>query len=497
VTRRVLYLVHGMPPEEFTGTPLVAHGYATSVPEHGWDATVVYAHSEVSQWGNQNGRTRASQEPFRRIPVPPTHRVGYADWAIQAASSSWDGAGEDGRLFAGILDDVRPDLLHVVDNVLLPLAWPEMASARGIPVVRTVSCAEDLCALIAPVSACSGPEGYCTAPITPEHCAACVTNQMTGAWGPAIPCGGLTEESVAGAPVAEQCDGDTLATLMLSGRRQRLLRMLERKRSRAEFQFRSVFDRTLFSTSTFRRFFEETLPLDPSRVRVVTMGMDRSGWPDEPAWRDRSHEGPVVFSLAAIFDPAKGQGTVAEAFMRPELLNRHDYRLELLGAGQAEVVDDLLAANSNVSVHGPYRPEELPRLLSRADVGLSTSRFETFHRVTREYLLAGLPVVANPTFGISNLIRDEVNGLLYSYRDPSSLSRAVTRLVDDSALREKLTRGARETDVRSVEEEVRELVAVYEELLAERPIASPEGRDEPKAASTAELTRRIKESVDP
>src|SRR5664280_298435 len=130
------------------------------------------------------------------------------------------------QAFGDLLDRVAPDLVHVVNNVHLPLDWPEVAAARGIPVVRSVTCAEDLCGMIAPVSPRSGPDGYCIPPLTPEHCARCLANAPDSAnW--------------AGVPDA-----------------------LARKRARSVFQFGAVFARIIFATPGFRHYFEQTLPLD-------------------------------------------------------------------------------------------------------------------------------------------------------------------------------------------------------------------------------------------
>ena len=88
--------------------------------------------------------------------------------------------------------------------------------------------------------------------------------------------------------------------------------------------------------------------------------------------------------------------------------------------------------------------------------------------MTREYLLAGLPVIANPTFGIRDLIRHGENGLLYEHARPSSLADAVLALLDDPALEARLAEGAQATPVRGAEEELDELAGLYEALVGQR-----------------------------
>src|SRR5579875_2758571 len=238
---KILYLVHGLPPEEYTGTPLVAYGYATAV-------------------ASDPRRARAPGERFFRVAVPPTPYLG-SYWSIEAPSAPRRPEGPVASAFRRLLRSIAPDLVHVVDNVHLPLDWPEIAAAAGIPVVRTVSCAEDLCGLVAPVSPCSGPAGYCAAPITVEHCADCIAALLPGEWGP------LPERTMPGA-------GDGPGSSIGAQRRAVLLGKLRAKRARARGQFRALFDRIVFSTPGWRAYFEATLPLDPRRVRVIEMGID-------------------------------------------------------------------------------------------------------------------------------------------------------------------------------------------------------------------------------
>jgi glycosyltransferase involved in cell wall biosynthesis len=433
-SRRVLYLVHALPPADNTGTPLVTHGYARTAQRLGWRATVVSADPALASWDDHRRSTDPSG--FARYEVPA---VQYGTWALAAASAPSGPDAPSTLFFARLLRQVAPDLVHVVDNVHLPLDWPELAASSGIPVIRTVSAPEDICALVGPVSPLSGPLGFCQAPLTPEFCARCYA-AVVGASGP---------------PDGPGPDVPALVDQLVA------------KRARAELQFGSVFDRIVFTTPGFRRYFEATIPLDPGRVRLIDMGLDVERW-QPPAVRPPDVPGaPVVFALAGSLHPARGQQDAVQAFGRPALLARDDYRLHIMGNGDESLVAPLLERNHNVRLLGAFGPADFPELLAQAHVGVSTSLFETFHRVTREYLLAGLPVVANPTFGIEHLIEDGVNGLLYDRTDPDGLANAVCRLLDDRALLERLARGARETarGISSVEHEMEQLVALYDEVV--------------------------------
>lgn len=94
-------------------------------------------------------------------------------------------------------------------------------------------------------------------------------------------------------------------------------------------------------------------------------------------------------------------------------------------------------------------------------MGLAPSRFETFHRVTREYLAAGLAVIGSTAFGIPDAVRDGVNGLIFAAGDAVGLRKAVVSVLEDRELLDQLRAGARQSSVRSAEDEVEELLEQY------------------------------------
>ena len=119
-----------------------------------------------------------------------------------------------------------------------------------------------------------------------------------------------------------------------------------------------------------------------------------------------------------------------------------------------------------------FPAEQLPAILHAADVGLSPSRFETFHRVTREYLSAGLPVIGSTAFGIPDVVRSGENGILFEPGDVEEFRRAVLSVLDDRAYLARLTAGARATRIRTKAEEIDDLAAEYNAI-----VSTPAGAD--------------------
>jgi glycosyltransferase involved in cell wall biosynthesis len=81
---------------------------------------------------------------------------------------------------------------------------------------------------------------------------------------------------------------------------------------------------------------------------------------------------------------------------------------------------------------------EVWQLHDRADVVLVPSRFEPFGNVAVEGMLAGRPVIASDTQGLTEIVEDGVSGLVVPSGDPVALADAVARLVQDWPLARRL-----------------------------------------------------------
>jgi glycosyltransferase involved in cell wall biosynthesis len=440
---RVLLVAHGLPPDEYTGTPLTTYGYARGLAARGHDVTVLHATPTGGSW--LATPERRVDESFARVAVPRVVDGMRPDleWSITAASRApraWSRASQ-----ARLLRALEPDVVHIVNNVHLPLELPEVAASLGIPVVRSVTGGEDLCGLVIPLSPADPGPGPCAPPLSAEVCSRCLRHAL----------------DVIG-PIDVELPAERLSVLMAQ------------KRRRAAHQFHDAFASVVFPSHRFRRYFEATLPLDPARTRVVPMGLELDVWGGDAIARERpprparAGDGPVVFAVAATLDPAKGIPAIVDAFSSAALASRDDWRLRFHGEGDRELLAPL-ADDARVEVLGAYAADDLPNLLAAADLGISATRFETFHRVTHEYLLAGLPVIGTPVGSIPEVVRDGVNGRLLAGSDAGELARAVLELLDDRSLLARLTEGARTTPVRSVADELDDLLEEYDRVAATLP----------------------------
>ena len=124
-----------------------------------------------------------------------------------------------------------------------------------------------------------------------------------------------------------------------------------------------------------------------------------------------------------------------------------------------------------VSYHGPYTGDDLPQIMSHADVGIVPSRADNYGLVVREFLYAGVPVIASALAGISEIVRDGQNGLLFRPNDTASLAEKITLLTRQPALLKSLRQGI--TPIRMLGEDAADLETLYREAVQKDAAAHP------------------------
>ena len=180
----------------------------------------------------------------------------------------------------------------------------------------------------------------------------------------------------------------------------------------------------------------------PGISRVYAEG-DRAGFRARYGLEAASPVIAVVGNLTA----GRGQDTAVRALavIRERLPGA---QLVIAGLPHPRPIDEAFAASVHdlASELGVERSvvftgfvERVADVYAAADVVVNPARFdEPFGRVALEALTAGRPVVASAVGGIPEVLRDGRDALLVPSDDPVALAEAVSRLVEDPALRDRL-----------------------------------------------------------
>ncbi len=137
-------------------------------------------------------------------------------------------------------------------------------------------------------------------------------------------------------------------------------------------------------------------------------------------------------------------------------------------AGGGVLEGDLASAASTLGVGDKVRflgeRDDVPLLLSRADIMVNSSAWEGLPITILEAMAAGVPIVATDVGGTAKVISGDDCGLVVPSKDPESLAAAILKLAETPELREQLSSRARQIYRRryTAEQMTRETEALYD-----------------------------------
>ena len=169
--------------------------------------------------------------------------------------------------------------------------------------------------------------------------------------------------------------------------------------------------------------------------------------------RSRAWSEPFTFGYIGTHIPAKGVNHLIEAFGRVS----GNPKLRIWGRDRGAETEGLKmlsrglpdSAGSRVEWMGEYRNQDIVSdVFDHCDVIVVPSIWaENSPLVIHEALQARVPVITADHGGMAEYVHHEGNGLLFAHRDPRSLSQQMQRLADDPQLARRLgERGYMQSD---------------------------------------------------
>lgn len=236
-------------------------------------------------------------------------------------------------------------------------------------------------------------------------------------------------------------------------------------------------DRAIAVSGSTRDFLVQRRHVPPEKVRLIWNGAPL----DEFAPVDRRvssrlraelglPEQALVVGSVARLSEQKGHRYLLEAAARV-LRQLPDVRFLIAGDGDQEGALRRQAHQLGIAdrvVFAGHRTD-VPAVLGGIDVLCISSTYEGTPLALFEALAAGKAIVSTAVDGCREVLDPGVTGLLVPPRDPDALAQALLHALQSPALRESLARHAREASARyDVSECVRQMEALYDEVLAER-----------------------------
>lgn len=181
-------------------------------------------------------------------------------------------------------------------------------------------------------------------------------------------------------------------------------------------------------------------------------------------------ESRFTFLYVGRFAAEKNVELILEAYARAlEVVPRGVMRLVLAGTGPRDRLFRSIASPDVAFLGYLDRETTLPDLYANCDAFVFASTTETLGLVVLEAMASGLPVIAAPAGGVTDHLRDGVNGIAYTADDAQALADAMVRLVGDPVHSLALGAGARRTaEALTWERELDRLDKICAELIRDR-----------------------------
>ncbi|GHV46318.1 glycosyl transferase family 1 [Synergistales bacterium] len=143
----------------------------------------------------------------------------------------------------------------------------------------------------------------------------------------------------------------------------------------------------------------------------------------------------IKMIISGHVQPNKGQLQLVEAIglLPPDI--KRNIRADIVGGAYREYANQIKKRVKALDLEKQVRLcgycDDIPQKLSEYDIGVTCSKAEGFGRVTAEYMLAGLTVIASDTGANAELITDATDGLLYRWGNPQDLADKIRALYEN------------------------------------------------------------------
>jgi glycosyltransferase involved in cell wall biosynthesis len=228
--------------------------------------------------------------------------------------------------------------------------------------------------------------------------------------------------------------------------------------------------------SRVTRDYIASLGLDRSLVTVIPNGVSPSDFCPSPL-PARDGRVPTLLYIGTLAD-WQGLDVVVKAL--PKILEKQPVQLRIIGRGRSRQRKMLakqirkLGVEEHVIVQPAVPHHEIPALIAEADLCVAPLGLND-RNVTQgacpikllEYMAAARPLLASNMPIVRELVREDVDALLFSPNDPDDLARQAVTLLDDFELSQRLAQSASERALTKFtwHESQKKLLKVYEKLL--------------------------------
>jgi glycosyltransferase involved in cell wall biosynthesis/GT2 family glycosyltransferase len=424
---RVLYVVHGFPPDTWAGTEVYTLGLALEMQRRGHEVALLTrapAQRSVADGGPADFSVEETE--FRGLKVwRMTHRLQHGSLRESYHQPKAEAA------FRDVLLGFRPDLVHFQHLIHLSATLPAIAREHGVPSVITVNDYWAVCARVQLIR----PDGVRCEENQGLGCLTCVKDkdpkgiesarQMLPAVAPLMGLLGNSPEAAVFGGLASYA------------------REFEDMRARHDFVLAGydAADLLIAPSRFLRRKMLDTGKFDAHKVLYSDYGTLTDNV--RPIQRQRDPGGRLRIGFVGSLLWYKGVDVLVRAMA---LLPGSAAELHIFGeykpdtdAYHAKLRELAAAGTGNVRFHGRFDNANIANVYEQIDVLCTPSTwFENSPITIHESFLFRTPQLVSDIGGMAELVRHEVDGLHFKVGDARDLARQIARLCDEPGLYERL-----------------------------------------------------------
>ncbi|HMP13712.1 MAG TPA: glycosyltransferase family 4 protein [Saprospiraceae bacterium] len=184
-------------------------------------------------------------------------------------------------------------------------------------------------------------------------------------------------------------------------------------------------------------------------------------------------EESIFIGVPGTLRPAKGHVFFLNA-VAPILRKHQNIKVLITGDGHPKFLEHLKAQVRNLGIDDRVSflgtVVDMPAFYKLCDLIVVPSASESFGRTVVEAMASEVAIVATAVGGITEIIDDQVNGLLVAYEDEDGLRHAIATLISDKEMRSALA-GRAMAKAKTLYTEAmyqRKLLSVIEEVIRPR-----------------------------
>lgn len=465
-TKKILYVVHCFFPESIGGTEFYTLNLAKGFFKRGWDVTILTAFKD-----HRLGRYKVIETKYEGINVikinnPSQSNTKFLDYFIDLNVD---------KIFVDIIKYEQPDLIHFQHTAYLSSRMPEICYQHGIPSLFTLHDYWYICyrsQLIRP------NEGVCPGPSEGLYCSTCYDSVNSE---PEVLPRFPTIIKILQLPIIRYLG---IKEIIPSNLKSKIKNFLYKNQDKDNINNkRYIFSPNMWSIleHSFRinfmkrqLFFAENV-ISPSmhlKKRYEKEGYEKiiyipHGFEKQKKVAKMPFNGKLILAYLSNIVPFKGAHVILREI--GYVKQREKVRLEIYG----KVLDDnyynelkalaIKYPETDISFGGQYNGlKELSKILEKVHAVVFPSIWEENHPlIVKESYLFGVPVICSCLGGAKESVEDGVNGLIFNPLKEGDLAEKVNSLINNPDLLERITEGARNTKIESMEEHLQKIEDIY------------------------------------